>query len=129
MNKIYVKVKSLRNQEFIADKCFVAESYFDRLIGLIGKSCLKVGQGVLFPKCQSVHTWFMSIPIDIVFLSKKKRGGGEALQIVTSVHSRVKPWKLLPLFDLRAHDVLELPAGSVERHKIKDSDELCISSW
>jgi uncharacterized membrane protein (UPF0127 family) len=65
--------------------------------------------------------WFMSIPIDVVFL----RNNGER-KVVTSAHRSVRPWKTLPLSDGRAHETLELPEGSIDRLGIAPGDELCI---
>lgn len=113
-----VKILSLRNQTTISDKCFVAVRFFDRLIGLIGKTHFDVGEGMLFPKCQSVHTWFMKTAIDVVFLKN---------DVVHAVYPAVKPWKIWPLVELKASDVLELPAGSIERLSIHAGDQICIS--
>lgn len=122
--RIDLKVKSLKNQAFIADKCFVAERFFDRLIGLIGKRELAPGSGVLFPKCNNIHMWFMSIPIDVVFLRREKSADGSDVFRISSTHEKVKPWKVLPLFDLRATDTLELPTGTIARCLAQAGDEV-----
>ena len=116
------KVQSLKNQAVIADKCFVAECFLDRLRGLIGRSRFEQGEGMLFPRCNDIHMWFMRIPIDVVFVRKDG-----ANWKVTSVHESVRPWKLLPLRDGRASETLELPTGTIRRCAINDGDELCIS--
>ena len=113
-----VKVMSLKNQTLIADKCKVAESFVDRLRGLIGRASLQEGEGMLFPKCNDIHMWFMSIPIDVVFLEEGR---------VTSFRRSLKPWRPLPVRDGRASDTLELPVGTIDRCAIGIGDELCIS--
>jgi uncharacterized membrane protein (UPF0127 family) len=69
--------------------------------------------------------WFMLMPIDVVFLRVESAQGNER-KVVTSARGDVRPWKLLPLFDGKAHETLELPAGSVARLGIVPGDELCI---
>jgi len=69
--------------------------------------------------------WFMSMPIDIVFLRVDSAKEGER-KVVTSAHGNVRAWKLLPLFDGNAHEALELPQGSIARLGIAPGDELCI---
>lgn len=73
--------------------------------------------------------WFMSIPIDVVFLraevSEESGGNKVGRKVVTSVHSQVRPWKLLPLSDGGAQETLELPAGSIVRLGIAPGDQLC----
>jgi len=119
-----VKVHSLKNQALIADKCYVAECFFDRLRGLIGRSDFAAGRGMLFPKCNSIHMWFMKLPIDVVFLSE---GVKENSFMVTSVRENIQPWRACPLGDFKASHTLELPVGSIKRCSIIAGDELCIS--
>lgn len=113
-----VRLINLKDQRIISDQCVVAVSFFTRLRGWIGKTRASSGEGILFPKCSSIHMWFMSIPIDVVFLGERR--------VVTSVHRSVRPWRVLPLADGRAHDALELPEGTIERLGIAPGDELCI---
>lgn len=115
-----IRLINLKDHRIISDKCLVAESFFLRLRGWMGKTHAASGEGILFPKCTSIHMWFMSIPIDVVFLRVERER-----KVVTSVHS-VRPWKLLPISDARAHETLELPVGSIQRLGISAGDELCI---
>src|SRR4051794_9618408 len=127
MGKIptYIRVQSLKNKGLIADKCFVAERFFSRLRGLIGKSGLESGHGILFPKCNNIHMWFMRFPIDVVFIRSELGTDGNKIWKVSSVHENVKPWRLLPLMDWRGSETLELPNGTIRQHTISTGDELC----
>lgn len=120
-----VRLINLKDQRIISDKCIVAESFFSRLRGWIGKTRAESGEGILFPNCTSIHMWFMVMPIDVVFLRVVHAGGSER-KVVTSAHARVRPWKALPLNDGNAHETLELPVGSIARLGIAPGDELCI---
>ena len=124
VNMKYISIEILRNKRKLTDKCYVAECFFSRLKGLIGKKELKIGEGMLFPRCNSVHTFFMSLSIDIVFLSKSQDKDG--YYKVSSIRSRVKPWKAF-LLDFKSTDVLELPLGTVDRCELMFGDEVCIS--
>ena len=115
-----IRLINLKDHRIISDKCLVAESFFLRPRSWIGKTHAAPGVGLVFPNCPSIHMWFMSIPIDVVFLRVERDR-----KVVTSVRS-VRPWKLLPLSDGRAHETLELPVGSIERLGISVGDELCI---
>ncbi len=108
----------------ISDKGFVALRFLSRLKGWIGKRRTEPGEALLFPACRSVHMWWMSIPIDIVFLAH----AGDNRWRVTSAHARVRPWKVLPLSDFKASETLELPVGTIERCNVEAGDELCIDS-
>jgi len=118
-----VRVQPLTNQAEIADKCLVATRFFDRLKGFVGRREIAPGEAILFPRNNSVHMWMMSVPIDVVFLKRE----GERLR-VTSVRESIRPWRLLPVGDLKASDTLELAAGTVARLSIRAGDELTCSS-
>lgn len=64
---------------------------------------------MLFENCSSIHTLFMSVPIDVVFLCDRN--------IVIRVVSNVRPWR--PFVSCAgARSVVELAAGSAERYGI-----------
>lgn len=120
-------IQSLTNQAVIADKCLEAKSFWLRLRGLIGRSSLADGEGMLFPTCNNIHMWFMTISIDVVFLRKEDSVHGKNIWKISSVHQAVKPWRILPLMDLRATDTLELPRGTVSKFSLCTGDEVCIN--
>ncbi len=121
-------VKALKNQRLIADKCVEAKSFLTRFRGLIGRKAFEPGEAMFFPRCNDIHMWFMSIPIDVVFIKREKRADGSFARVVTSVREELKPWKLLPVRDSLADDTLELPAGSVRLMGIESGDELTCTS-
>ena len=121
-------IKAFKNQALIADKCHVAESFAERLRGLIGRKKFEPGEGLLLPRCNDIHMWFMSMPIDVVFIRNDRRPDGKITHVVASVREHVRPWKLLPVRDGTAEDTLELPAGTVGRIGLKPGDELSCTS-
>ena len=119
------KLIRISDQACVSLNLEFANSYWSRLKGLIGKKQFEFGQGLLFPKCNSIHMWMMSIPIDVVFLkttSKNKEW------TILNVYPHLKPWKLLPVSDMNADDVLELPAGLIDLISLKKGEVLCIAS-
>lgn len=111
------------DQLAVASTLEVADRFFSRLVGLIGRTRFDPGQGLLFPRCNSIHMWMMRIPIDVVFLKKR-----DSEWEVLSVHPGLRPWKILPVGNSRADDVLELPDGSIVRTGLKKGEVLCIAS-
>ena len=77
----------------------VARSFAERAKGLIGTKDLPDGEGLLILKCNAIHTWFMSFPIDAVFLDKNDR-------VVKTVRG-IRPWRLMVWGGWRAVKVLE----------------------
>ena len=152
-----VSVRLVKSKAVIADRCVVAESFFERLRGLIGRDRLVDGEGMLFHRCNDIHMWFMSIPIDVVFLTKSAQQseqaqgesefvnadqratgapgpngpaaqkGGPVFYKVASIRRGLRPWRPLPVRDGQATETLELPAGTIDRCAIGVGDQLCIS--
>ena len=119
----FVKIHSLRNQACVAHQCFIADSFFSRLRGLIGTKSLSEGEGLFLSHCNDIHMWFMSIPIDVVFVKKKS----DTVFQITSIHPHVKPWKFIPIRDSQADQTLELALHTIERCHLQKGDLLCIA--
>ena len=82
--------------------------------GLRGETALDQGQGLWIVPCEAIHTFGMKMPIDSVFLDKELR--------VRGLRNNLKPRRIAAC--LRAHSVLELPAGAVERSGTAIGDRL-----
>ncbi len=99
----------------IAEDVGLADSFFSRFWGLMGKKSLGDDEGLLLTHCGSIHCFFMKIPIDAVYLSKNMT----VLGIET-----LKPWSVGDHFKGTAN-VLELKAGKA---LVKAGDALEIYS-
>jgi len=83
---------------------YVARSAGRRLLGLMGLRGLPPGCALLLPGCDSVHTAWMRMTIDVLFLDA---GGG-----VLAVRRGLRPWRVARCRGAAA--VLECPAGGAE---------------
>lgn len=90
------------NGYVLGDKIGLANSFFSRFKGLMGKKSLQSGEGLLLVHCSSVHCFFMKTTIDVVYLSKK--------MTVLGVET-LAPWRIGRHIKGTAH-VLELGAGT-----------------
>lgn len=88
----------------VCQKAKYAQSFGERLLGLMFSSEMKGFDGLLIDPCRSIHTFFMRYPIDVVFLSRRD----EVVHIVRSM----RPWRMSSFY-WRAVKVLELPAGQL----------------
>ena len=77
----------------------VAETFFERAKGLIGRRALPAGQGLLIPHCNAIHTLFMRFPIDAAFLDRT----GAVVKVVRNI----RPGRLFVWGGWRARQVLE----------------------
>jgi uncharacterized membrane protein (UPF0127 family) len=98
----------------LAQGAEVADSSAKRRTGLLKHSRLEPGDGLWIVPCESVHTFFMKFPIDLVYLDKARK--------VRKIRKAVPAWRLSAC--LSAHSILELPAGTIEETKTAVGDEL-----
>ncbi len=92
-----------------------AEQFKDRALGLIGQKNLRKTQGVFFSDCNWIHTFFMSMPIDVIYLDKKL--------LVKKIQRNLKPWRLpLPVFG--AKHVVETGLDALGDQDIQIGDQL-----
>jgi uncharacterized membrane protein (UPF0127 family) len=102
----------------VCEACVIAESPWLRMKGLLGRRELPEGEGILLRPASSIHMAFMRFPIDAVFLARDLT--------VLKVVRDLAPWRMASR--RRAHSVLELPAGTCERHGVREGDRLTIEA-
>jgi uncharacterized membrane protein (UPF0127 family) len=101
----------------MCERCTVADRALTRLRGLLGRSELPAGEGLLLRPAPSIHTWFMRFPIDAVFLDRELR--------VLDVRSELRPWRIAGRRGARA--VLELAAGEANRRGVRPGVQIRIA--
>ena len=116
--EVYVYNKT--RETFIATEATVADSYFKRLVGLLGKTrrWAQLGKGLWIVPSRGVHTFGMLFPIDLIFLSKEKE--------VVHVEEHVRPFRISKV-SLKATSVLELPAHTIYRSQTQVGDRFEIA--
>ena len=117
-SEVYVYNKT--RETFIATEATVADSYFTRLIGLLGKTrgWAQLGKGLWIVPSRGVHTIGMLFPIDLIFLSKEKE--------VVHVEEHVRPFRISKV-SLKAMSVLELPPHTIYRSRTQVGDRFEIA--
>ncbi len=101
----------------LATRARVAETFWTRLRGLIGRASLEPGEGLVILPCKGVHMWFMRFPIDVLYVG--------ADDTVVDVDEELAPWRLgRPR--ARSRYVVELPAGTVRATGTRVGDILIL---
>jgi len=105
---------------FLATEVTVANNYFLRLVGLLGKTArwAQPGKGLWIVPCHGVHTLGMMFPIDLIFLDREKR--------VIHIEEYVRPFRVSKVIR-KAVSVLELPVHTIYRSGTREGDHLEIS--
>ena len=87
--------------DLVARRVVEARSFGRRLAGWIGRDVADPDEALYLPRCPSVHTLFMKMPIDVVFLDR----AGRILRICEGL----PPWRVASC--VGASGVVELAAG------------------
>jgi len=93
----------------------IADTTFRRVKGLLGRSGLNKGQALVIRPCNSIHTFFMQFPIDVLFMDRNNR-------VVKALHD-FKPWRLSAVYFGAAYTI-ELPAGIIRESLTREGDLL-----
>ena len=110
-----VAVRNTTRDCLLAQRAEVATTLLQRALGLIGRRDWAGGDGLVIEPCSAVHTLFMRLPIDVVYVGAE----GRVLQTVR----KLEPWRIGPVV-LGSHWVLELPAGTTKQEVAQVGDRL-----
>jgi uncharacterized membrane protein (UPF0127 family) len=97
-----VGVLSKAGGELVCARCEIADRPWTRLRGLLGRSGLEAGQGMLFRPAGSIHTMFMRFPLDVLFCDRDL--------VVVGVERNLRPWRTARRRGAKV--VVELAAGA-----------------
>ncbi|MBI4042511.1 MAG: DUF192 domain-containing protein [Deltaproteobacteria bacterium] len=112
-----VSVLNQTKERLLARSAEMALSLWERCRGLLGRKNLLNGSGLILKPCQSIHTFFMAFPIDVVFADRENR--------VIGWQSNMRPFRISRWYR-RALWALELPAGTLTPENLEKGDLLVI---
>lgn len=110
-----MRISNTSKNTVLATDCSVADTFFKRFMGLMGKKVLEKGSGLVITPCNSIHMCFMKFPLDVVFI--------DSSNTVVYMIEDIKPWRVSKLIG-KAHSVLELPVGTIEASETQPGDRL-----
>lgn len=112
----FARVRNVTRDISLADRAEVADTSARRRTGLLRHTSLPPGSGLWIVPTEGIHTFGMRFPIDVVFLNRRRR--------VVKIRPNMGKRKLA--LSLRAHSVLELPAGTVANTGTVVGDQLSV---
>lgn len=110
-----IRLELERDGRVLVEECQLANTMGARMLGLMFRPGLADRNGIWLEPCNSVHTFFMSFAIDIVFVDREKR--------VKRIVRSLAPWRFSPIV-LGARAALELNAGRAEQLGLAEGDQL-----
>ena len=104
----------------LADHGELARSFWARGRGLMGRTELPAGYALIIYPEWSIHTFFMRIPIDVLFVDREHRVVGLRRAMPPNrPFAGVAPW--------RGHYVIEMPAGVIDTTGTAEDDQLALT--
>jgi hypothetical protein len=93
----------------------LANTFWSRLRGLLGRTSLQEGEGLVLVGEKSIHTLFMKFPLDIVYIDQNYQ--------VLRADENMVPYRLGPFMSRSAY-VLEVPVGTIAATETQVGDQL-----
>lgn len=99
----------------LATHVLVAQTFWQRAKGLIGRRTMEPQSVMWFPKGGTIHTYFMSFAIDVVFADKNLR--------VQKIALNVHPWSWV-WARWNTQSVFEFNSGTLTPESLNVGDQL-----
>lgn len=113
--------RNTSNKEIVASQLEMADGIFSRMVGLMGRKNFPPGSGLWIKRSgNSIHTFFMHFPIDLIFIDQKGK--------VRSIKKSVEPWKMVFVPVMENLDCLELPSGSADQSRTQVGDMIHVET-
>lgn len=99
-----MKITNVTKGVVLAEQAIIADSFLKRAKGLLGRKGLGRSEALIIKPCNSIHTFFMHFPVDVLFVDKNNA--------VIKAISGLKPFRITGIYFNAAYAV-ELPQGMV----------------
>ncbi len=103
----------------LAEHADVADTSLKRRTGLLKHSGLAPGEGLWIVPSEGVHTFGMNFTIDVAFLNKQR--------VVLKTRPHMVKGRIS--LCLRAHSVVELPAGTLDESGTMKGEQLELEKY
>lgn len=111
------RIMNKTREQVLTNSARLARSYWERLVGLMGKKHLYQGEGLIINPCSSVHTHFMRFSIDVIYVSKE--------HVIVGIDHALRPWQI-GHFYRKVQYVIELSAGTAHETGAQVGDRLIL---
>jgi uncharacterized protein len=111
------EVWNVARERVVGSRVGVADGWWSRLRGLLGRPALQKGEGLLLVPCNAVHMLGMKYPLDVAFLDREG--------VVVALYSHLPPGGRTRRHR-QARSALELPVGTLAATGTREGDVL---SW
>jgi len=110
-----VTIRHRRTGDTLVERAGWYDSLWNRFRGLMLRSPLPDGEGIVLVPCNSVHMALMRMALDVVYFDRDDK--------VVKTVTGLKPYRV-SFGGRRARAAIELPAGTLARSRIAVGDAL-----
>lgn len=102
-----LRIRNSTRGQILCERCGLADGLWTRARGLMGRSALPLGEGLLLAPCSSIHMFHMKFALDVIFVTSGF--------VVTDLVEGITPGKtyISKAHHGKAHSALEVPAGVI----------------
>lgn len=114
-----VRVVNLTRNCVLCERCEIADNFWTRGKGLLGRASLPPNEGIWLSPGASIHMFWMKFPIDVVFVTKN--------DVVADFVENIAPGKTYAAKDKGAGKpfaALEIAAGQIAARGLAIGDQL-----
>jgi uncharacterized membrane protein (UPF0127 family) len=108
-----------KNGDIIVGTIEVADRWYQRMRGLLGRSQLESDRGMHITPCNGIHTFFMKFPLDLIFLNR-------SLEVV-KIEKNVAPGRTVA-GGVGAWSFLELAGGTLTIGELTVGDKITLET-
>jgi uncharacterized membrane protein (UPF0127 family) len=112
-----MKIINRTRNTILADQARIADSFVSRLVGLLNRTRLNPGEGLVLAPSNSIHSFFMRFTFDAILLNSN-------LQVVALIPG-FKPFRVSPVY-FNAVTTIELPVGTIHSSNTQIKDKIAI---
>ena len=112
-----IRVRNERSGAVLGQEVKLADGWWKRAVGLLGRGGLSQGSGMLLVPCTSVHTIGMRFPLDLAFIDVDGR--------ILQTRAHLPPGRFA-VGGKEAKGALELPAGTLAATDSREGDYLIL---
>ena len=105
-----------RTGAVLAHHLIAAFDSSSRRTGLLRHAAMPAGTAMIIAPTNAIHTFFMKFAIDVLFVAKDG--------LVVKARHAVRPWRMSAAW--RAHAVIELAAGTLQRTIVQEGDRVTV---
>ena len=110
-----LRVENETRGSTLGERIRVADGWWSRLRGLLGRPEPDAGEGLLIDPSRGVHMFGMRYPLDVLLVDEERR--------VLTVHESLEPWSRTR-YHPDARYALELPTGTIQASGTETGDRL-----